>query len=267
MARFRFGSNWKSYLRHVTKSDLARAQKKLSKLTEFLSPSESSFLDIGSGSGIHSLAAFNLGFKRIHSFDYDLESFEATQSLKDLYAPTSPNWSTGQGSVLDRSYINSLGLYDCVYSWGVLHHTGNLDLALHHAALLVRPGGVLHLAIYNHQGVLTKYWSIVKSLYNRSPAFLQSLAVLLFSLYFAAILFFFDVIHLRSPTKRHKNQSRGMHFITDVRDWIGGFPFEAATPSDIVSTMRKYNFKLLDLYTVGSKHGCNEYTFIKDLIN
>ena len=37
------------------------------------------------------------------------------------------HWRIAQGSVLDKAYMESLGTFDIVYSWGVLHHTGDND--------------------------------------------------------------------------------------------------------------------------------------------
>jgi 2-polyprenyl-6-hydroxyphenyl methylase/3-demethylubiquinone-9 3-methyltransferase len=101
-----------------------------------------SFLDIGSGSGLFSLAARRLGAK-VHSFDYDPQSVSCTKELKQRYFPNDSDWTIGQGSVLDVDYIKSLGKFDIVYSWGVLHHTGALWQALDNASLPVVDRGTL----------------------------------------------------------------------------------------------------------------------------
>ena len=98
------------------------------------------FLDIGCGSGLFSLAALQLGAK-VHSFDYDPDAVATTRQLRDRYAPDS-DWRVEQGSVLDSSLISRLGQFDIVYSWGVLHHTGALWEALDAACRLVAPGGL-----------------------------------------------------------------------------------------------------------------------------
>ncbi len=81
------------------------------------------FLDIGSGSGLSSLAAIRLGAK-VTSFDYDVESVNTSNRLKEKFGIK--NWEIMQGSVLNKTFLNSLGKFDIVYSWGVLHHTGNM---------------------------------------------------------------------------------------------------------------------------------------------
>ena len=87
------------------------------------------FLDIGSGSGLFSLAARRLGAK-VHSFDFDSNSYGCTMELRKRYFDGDGNWKVEQGSALDRNYIESLGKFDIVYSWGVLHHTGAMWTAL-----------------------------------------------------------------------------------------------------------------------------------------
>jgi hypothetical protein len=47
-----------------------------------------------------------------------------------------------------------------------------------------------------------------------------------------------------------------------VVDWIGGWPFEVATPEEIFYFFSKRDFLLTQLVTCGGKHGCNEFVFI-----
>src|SRR5262249_56156607 len=65
------------------------------------------FLDIGCGSGLHSLAAHRMGAARIISFDYDGESVKTTERVCD-YAGNPSNWTVMQGSVLDRQFMERL---------------------------------------------------------------------------------------------------------------------------------------------------------------
>lgn len=109
------------------------------------------FLDIGSGSGLFSLAARRLGAK-VHSLDYDAQSVACTVELRRRYFPNDADWIVEQGSALDGDYMKQLGQYDIVYSWGVLHHTGAMWLGIEHALQHVAQQGQFYVAIYNDQG-------------------------------------------------------------------------------------------------------------------
>ena len=150
--RFEFGKNWQRYLRHLSEERIQEAAKSLSTTLGLPDLREKTFLDIGSGSGLFSLAAMRLGAKKVHSFDYDPESVACAQELKGRYFSQSNNWTIDQGSVLDFPYLSGLGQFDVVYSWGVLHHTGNMWVALENAVHPVAPNGWFLIALYNEQG-------------------------------------------------------------------------------------------------------------------
>ncbi|MDR2412083.1 MAG: class I SAM-dependent methyltransferase [Holosporales bacterium] len=126
------------------------------------------FLDIGSDSGLFSLATYRLGAEVV-SFDYDEDSVQCTQKLKDMMGDTSRLWSVFQGSILDQEMLRGLGTFDIVYSWGVLHHTGNMQQAFENVAPLVAPHGKLFISIYNDQGFPSKGWLYIKKMYNSYP--------------------------------------------------------------------------------------------------
>ena len=50
---------------------------------------------------------------------------------------------------MDDEYMNNLSLFDIVYSWGVLHHTGDVWHAIENAASRVKPGGIFYIALYS----------------------------------------------------------------------------------------------------------------------
>ena len=72
--RFAFGSNWQRFLSVLDDERIAEAERSLSTMLEVNDLRGWSFLDIGSGSGLFSLAALRLGAERVHSFDFDPES-------------------------------------------------------------------------------------------------------------------------------------------------------------------------------------------------
>ncbi len=119
---------------------MLRAEQSLKEMLEVERLDGLRFLDAGSGSGLFSLAARRLG-ATVHSFDYDPQSVACTHELKRRYFPGDAAWMVEQGSVLDQDYLDHLGQFDIVYSWGVLHHTGAMWQALDNVARLVAPGG------------------------------------------------------------------------------------------------------------------------------
>src|SRR5438874_10370928 len=132
--RFEFGRNWSAFLVVLDEERIAKAEDSLREMLEMDSLEGKTFLDIGSGSGLFSLAARRLGAK-VHSFDFDSNSFACTQELRNRYFAGDPDWSVEQGSALDADYVASVGKFDIVYSWGVLHHTGRMWRALENAVL------------------------------------------------------------------------------------------------------------------------------------
>ena len=144
--RFEFGKNWTRFLSVLNEERIIEAEKSLRTMLGMESMAGKSFLDVGSGSGLFSLAAKRMGAS-VHSFDYDPESVACTRELKRRYFPDDVNWIIEDGSVLDSDYLGALGEFDIVYSWGVLHHTGAMWKALKNIVPLVRKGGS---ALYCH---------------------------------------------------------------------------------------------------------------------
>jgi len=263
--RFEFGKNWAWFLETLNDEKIEEAVKSLRDMLETDSLAGQSFLDIGSGSGLFSLAARRLG-ARVHSFDYDPNSVGCTEELKHRYFTDDSQWTIESGSALDANYVASLGKFGVVYSWGVLHHTGDMWTALANAAIPAASGGKLFIAIYNDQGTASRRWTKAKKLYNRLPPGLR----------FLVLWPSFWVLNWRSLVKDclrlkpfktirdyGKNQ-RGMSFWQDLVDWVGGYPFEVATPERIFDFYRQRGFFLTHLRTCGGSLGCNEFVFQKD---
>lgn len=264
--RFEFGSNWGKYLQKFNKSRLAIAKASIQKLLDMNDLESKTFLDIGCGSGAFSLAARELGAK-VYSFDFDPESVECTRELKRKFFPNDSQWTIVHGSVIDPNFMKSLGEFDIVYSWGVLHHTGDMWTALEYASHKVAIGGCIAVALYNDQGSASKRWLSVKKIYNRLPKLLKGIFAILVYIPFELRSF---AIHLakNKPSNYFKyildyshESTRGMSWWHDKIDWIGGLPFQVSKPEDVFKYLKNKGFTLSNLKTCGGGLGCNEYVF------
>jgi 2-polyprenyl-6-hydroxyphenyl methylase/3-demethylubiquinone-9 3-methyltransferase len=251
--RYEFGRNWQGFLSSVNEDRVGEAVTSLRAMLKMNDLRDNTFLDVGSGSGLFSLAARRLG-AQVFSFDYDPLSVSCTESIKRSFSPGDPYWRIERGSILDDDYVSKLGTFDVVYSWGVLHHTGDMWKAMEAVAGLVNAEGRLFIAIYNDQGCISKYWSAVKQLYNKGVAF----KYLMTAVHFPYL--FLGRFALRAFTGR-LNLERGMSLWYDMHDWLGGYPFEVATPDEILGFYSKRGFSPVMLVTCHNRHGCNEFVF------
>ena len=262
--RFEFGKNWARFLSGLDDTRIARAEESLRAMLEFADLEGKSFLDIGSGSGLFSLAARRLG-ARVHSLDFDPDSVACTRELRRRYFQNDEEWTIDEGSALNEDYLKSLGKFDVVYSWGVLHHTGEMWRALENAAMPVRAGGKLFVAIYNDQGSRSRRWRWIKKTYNSLPSLLRTPFALLVSAPDEAKLILRAVVTL-NPGEYIKSWTvydpvRGMNRWRDIIDWVGGYPYEVAKPEEIFDFYRARGFQLTKMKCGGVGLGCNEFVF------
>lgn len=270
---FEFGANWSKFLSSVDEQRIEAAKQSLTDLLTDFDLTSKTFLDVGSGSGLFSLAANQLGAV-VTSIDVDAQSVACTNELRRLHGEERNAWTVLHGSLLDGEFVNGLGSFDVVYCWGVAHHTGRMWDAIDNLSSCVRPGGKIVLAIYNDELYISQIWRSIKQLYNRLPAVLRPIVVVgVGSVGFAKRLCvttaasLLRLATLRNPLIPFLNwfrdiKGRGMHGWFDLVDWVGGWPFEVAKPEDIFRVMRDKGFILSEL-TTSQGHGCNEFVFTK----
>ena len=257
---FSFGKNWKNFLNLMTDDRTREAEQSL---TDFLKTNDlqgKNFLDIGCGSGLFSFSAYRLGANHVVSFDVDPFSVECCRYMHQK-ADSPENWQILEGSILDSEFTDSLGKFDIVYSWGVLHHTGKMWESIKNAATLVHQEGFLYIALYNETKGLngSLLWLKIKKIYNILPKPGKWILEILYSAMFCLN----KLVKLKNPISdiRNYQSKRGMDFMTDVRDWLGGYPYEFTT-TDKVSDFMKLHFPRFTLINLKSTSGTGVNWFL-----
>lgn len=256
--RFKFGRNWAKYAkRNLTEERIKLSMLRISDFLGCKSLEGKSFLDIGSGSGIHSLAASRLGASSVYSFDYDPESVKTTRLCKSIEKnPT--HWHVEQGSVLDKTYLESLPDFDIVYSWGVLHHTGDMWSAIRNSAAKLKQGGLFYISLYAKEAYSDyERWIAVKRKYN-SCGFVGKNYLLAKETMRLLIGKLKNGENIIEYVFRYK-EKRGMSFLHDQIDWIGGYPIEFSSKEEVINFCTKA--LSLQLKNISTGEGCSEFLF------
>ena len=264
-SHYEFGANWKDYSKKVDEEAIRQAETGVLKLIPQEALRGKDFLDIGSGSGLHSLAALRLGARSVTAIDIDPDSVEATRAM------LAKNGREGSAEVRLLSILApeaaELGEYDIVYSWGVLHHTGLMWEAIEKASQHVKSGGLFVLAIYR-KTPLCWAWKIEKRVFTNGGRLIRGL---LRSTYISAFKLGL-LVRGRSPREYIENYKslRGMNYYNDVDDWLGGYPYESATEEEIVKFMRKCGFAAEYVVELHPKlglfgTGCAEFRFRRSI--
>jgi 2-polyprenyl-3-methyl-5-hydroxy-6-metoxy-1,4-benzoquinol methylase len=262
MLQFDFGKNWANYSTHaISVKRVAQARADFVALhAEIGGVAGKSFLDVGFGQGLSLLSAAAEG-ARVFGIDIDPKCEEILRrnqrffpELRELRVPVTV------GSILDEATVERARAaspygdgYDVVHSWGVLHHTGNMELGVQNAASLVRRRGYLVVALYNRHWS-SRPWLLLKFIYCKSPLALQNLLVRALApvIYVAKWL-----VTKEDPRK----QSRGMDFFYNVVDWVGGYPYEYASEAEVMGLIQPLGFNCIKFVASQVPTGCNEFVF------
>jgi 2-polyprenyl-6-hydroxyphenyl methylase/3-demethylubiquinone-9 3-methyltransferase len=250
--RFGFGRNWKDYIEKRLSDERVETSRK--HMLEFLGVDDlrdRTFLDIGCGSGLHSLAALRSGAREIFAFDYDADSVAAS-TFCHRYAGSPQNWRIVQGSVLDETFMTGVPQADIVYSWGVLHHTGDVWRAIRNAAGRVPVGGLFYIALYSadvqRPPYTAEFWLDTKQEYLRSGWLGQRRLEwwYIWNFYLGK-----DMRQLPAFVRRviDYRKNRGMDIMADLRDWLGGWPMEFVYDQEAVRFCETMGLKLEKMKT------------------
>lgn len=259
--RYAFGKNWAEFIERKLSDEIV--QESVDHMKNFMKIGTlqgKTFLDIGCGSGIHSLAALRLGAERVVAFDYDPDSVETSRHVRAWAGIAEDRWAISQGSALDKAFMEALPKSDVVYSWGVLHHTGSMWEAVRNAAIPLAPGGEYYIALYssdNYVDPTPEFWIRLKRAYNQANPLTKKLMELKYVYWILIrpeIEAGRDALHLMESYGK-----RGMTSWTDAKDWLGGYPMEFSGYAE-TRNFCKREFGL-DLVNGLTGEGCTEYLF------
>jgi 2-polyprenyl-6-hydroxyphenyl methylase/3-demethylubiquinone-9 3-methyltransferase len=258
---FTFGKNWRNYIEKIDSERINAAKKSLCTMLGKTDLKGLRFLDAGCGSGLFSLSAIKLGAEEVISFDVDKDSTECARLLNKKYGPFQ-NWKILEGNALDKKWLMELNIFDIVYSWGVLHHTGDMWRALENITFPVKNNGILFISIYNNQGYRSKIWTLIKSSYNKSS---KPLKLVIASTYHVITLVYrtlTGILNASHPRDWYKGSERGMSLWNDSIDWVGGYPYETATAKEILDFFHNRGFETINT-NIKTGIGCSEFVFQK----
>lgn len=248
---FKFGENWASFSKQMTEERLQGAMHSLNALFGEGYLKNKSFLDIGCGSGIFSIAAERLGADFVMGIDVDATSVEVSNENIERWGDKPTRIEIREASILDSEKMAALGKFDIAYSWGVLQFTGAMWQAIECAAQQVKPGGLLMIAIYNKHWT-SPIWKIIKWIYNHIGKVGQRIMIWLF----VPIVFLAKwLVTLKNPLKMR----RGMDFRHNVIDWVGGYPYEYASIPDTINKLEALGMSIVRVIPANVPTGCNEF--------
>ena len=249
---FSFGKNWLHFIQNNINDSVIESSR--IDIIKWFDVKDKSIIDIGCGSGLSSLIFNNEKAKYIYSFDYDINSVDSTLLLKNKQKIINNDWVIKQGNILDTDYIKSLGKFDIVYSWGVLHHTGDLWKAIKNAIYL--SNDLIMLSLYSNIANYDNDFT-AKQNYNKFNELEKKKNIADY------------VMTVKQSSKKNEEilnwntpSKRGMNKYNDIIDWVGGFPYEVCSTKQINQFMEENGFILIQKYDP-VQQACHEWLFKK----
>jgi 2-polyprenyl-3-methyl-5-hydroxy-6-metoxy-1,4-benzoquinol methylase len=261
--QFDFGQNWADYSANaLTPERVDQARHDFASLVAPIgSLKDKSFLDIGFGQGLGLLSAAAMG-AHVVGIDINPKCDDVLNRNRRFFPDVRTSIPVIIGSILDDATLEHAqnaspdgGRYDVVHSWGVLHHTGDMKAAIRNAVRLVKPGGYFVVALYNRHWS-SRAWLVIKYAYCKAPQGVQRLMV---NALFPVIYVAKWLVTREDPRK----QSRGMDFFYDVVDWVGGYPYEYSSISEVEALGTAHAVEVLTIRPAKVPTGCNEFVFQK----
>ena len=262
---FAFGENWSDYAKSVSDVHIEFAILELQRLFACDTFANLSWCDVGSGSGIHAVAAAMLGAKVV-ALDVDEASCQTTREMVKRFN-VGDRVEVRHGSILDD--LNGTGRFDVVYSWGVLHHTGAMWSAVEAALDLVssQTGSRFAVALYRRTH-LCGLWQREKRFYTQCSPGVQRLIRRIYTHLYATGLAFSG----KSIQQKRENyvRQRGMSLDHDAHDWLGGYPYESCLPVEIKTFVVERGFALSHEILIADEgvkplglfgSGCDQFVF------
>ena len=264
--KFSFGINWTDFAKNkvdenIVSTHVNDALGHLLRMPGFLSakPLEGKrVIDIGCGSGLSSLSFYENGCRDITSFDVNEDSIKATNIIKERFCNDESNlkWSIKEGSILDENLVSDLRSqekYDLVYSWGVLHHTGDMRKAIDNTLSLCQSGSILWMALYikvDQPDGEEIYQNDLKLKIKFNEASEETKKEMIVSR-------LKKVFGNNPATWTRPYDNRGMTPINDVTDWLGGYPYEVARAKDIKRLLEANGFSEIEVLNENRASGTN----------
>ena len=121
------------------------------------------------GYGLGSDAVLITKFAKQYS-GIDISEVSHDITLKRLKMHGLKNFSLSVGSSTDLDYADNT--FDFVYSWGVIHHSGNIKKSLKEIYRVLKKGGTSKIMIYNKDSLIVFvywiYYSIIEFNFKKS---------------------------------------------------------------------------------------------------